>query len=223
MRYVCSKQRRSFVFGFEEDMLYRIPALLAAMTIHEYSHARAAVAMGDPTPRFLGRLTLNPIAHIDPIGLLLLFFAGFGWAKPVPINSRNFREGRKGMFIVSFAGIGANIVLAFFSWFFLLWLGNVHLIGEVWQKTLWQLYRYNLMFAVFNLIPIPPLDGSKILMALLPGRYAYEYQKLEPYGNYILIALVLIPGILTVIITPFYGVIEFVIRRLTGLLLGIIL
>ena len=211
------------MFGFDADMLYRIPALLAAMTIHEYSHARAAVAMGDPTPRFMGRLTLNPIPHIDPIGLLLLFVAGFGWAKPVQINPRNFRDGRKGIFIVSFAGIGANIVLAFLAWFFLLLLGEMNLIGMVWQKTLWQLYRYNLMFAVFNLVPIPPLDGSKILMSLLPGRYAYEYQKIEPYGNYILIALVLIPGLLNIVVMPFYRMIEFVIRGLAGLILGIVL
>src|SRR5665647_826589 len=169
----AAQQRRTFVFGFDIDMVYRIPALIAAMTIHEYSHARAAVAMGDPTPRYLGRLTLNPIPHIDPIGLLLLFVAGFGWAKPVPINPRNFRDGRKGVLIVSLAGAGANIALGFIAFFFLALLANLNLIGEVWQKTLYQLYRYNLMFAVFNLVPIPPLDGSKILMSLLPGRYAY--------------------------------------------------
>ncbi len=211
------------MFGFDSDMLYRIPALLAAMTIHEYSHARAAVAMGDPTPRFLGRVTLNPIPHIDPIGMLLLFIAGFGWAKPVPINPRNFRDGRKGTFIVSLAGAGANIVLGFLAWFFLVLLGDLNLIGVVWQKTLWQLYRYNLMFAVFNLLPIPPLDGSKVLTSVLPGDLAYQYQKLEPYGNYILIALVLIPGLLSLIVTPFFRVIEFIIRGTAGLILGIVL
>ena len=92
----------------------------------------------------------------------------------------------------------------------------------VWQKTLWQLYRYNLMFAVFNLLPIPPLDGSKVLMSLLPGHLAYQYQKLEPYGNYILIALVLIPGLLSAVVTPFYRIIEFVIRGLASLILGIV-
>ena len=211
------------MFGFDSDMVYRIPALIAAMTIHEYSHARAAVAMGDPTPKFLGRLTLNPIPHIDPVGMLLLFIAGFGWAKPVPINPRNFRDGRKGVFIVSLAGAGANIALGFVAYFFLAWLGELNLIGVVWQKTLWQLYRYNLMFAVFNLVPIPPLDGSKVLMSLLPGNLAYQYQKLEPYGNYILIALVLIPGLLSVVVTPFFRVVEFIIRGTAGLILGIVL
>jgi Zn-dependent protease len=210
------------MFGFDSDMLFRIPALLAALTIHEYSHARAAVAMGDPTPRFLGRVTLNPIPHIDPIGMLMLFVAGFGWAKPVTINPRNFRDGRKGTLIVSLAGAGANIALGFIAWFLLMLLGELNLIGMVWQKTLWQLYRYNLMFAVFNLIPVPPLDGSKVLISLLPGHLAYRYQKIEPYGNYILIALVLIPGLLSTIVTPFYRLIEFVIRGLTGLILGIL-
>ena len=211
------------MFGFDIDMVYRIPALIAAMTIHEYSHARAAVAMGDPTPRFMGRLTLNPIPHIDPIGLLLLFVAGFGWAKPVQINPRNFRDGRKGTFIVSLAGAGSNIALGFLAWFFLMLLSQLNLVGEVWQKTLWQLYRYNLMFAVFNLIPIPPLDGSKVLMSLLPGHLAYQYQKIEPYGNYILIALVLIPGLLSVIVTPFFRIVELLIRGTTSLILGIVL
>ena len=210
------------MFGFDSDMLFRIPALIAALTIHEYAHARAAVAMGDPTPRFLGRVTLNPIPHIDPIGLILLFIAGFGWAKPVEVNHRNFRDGRRGMFVVSLAGAGANIALGFVAWFFLFLLGELNLIGMVWQKTLWQLYRYNLMFAVFNLIPIPPLDGSKVLMSLLPGHLAYQYQKLEPYGNYILIALVLIPGLLSAVVTPFYRIIEFVIRGLASLILGIV-
>ena len=210
------------MFGFDSDMLFRIPALIAALTIHEYAHARAAVAMGDPTPKFLGRVTLNPIPHIDPIGLLLLFIAGFGWAKPVEVNHRNFRDGRKGMFVVSLAGAGANIALGFVAWFLLMLLGELNLIGMVWQKTLWQLYRYNLMFAVFNLIPIPPLDGSKVLMSLLPGHLAYQYQKLEPYGHYILIALVLIPGLLSTIVTPFYRIIEFVIRGTASLILGIV-
>ena len=210
------------MFGFDSDMLFRIPALIAALTIHEYAHARAAVAMGDPTPKFLGRVTLNPIPHIDPIGLLLLFIAGFGWAKPVEVNHRNFRDGRKGMFVVSLAGAGANIALGFVAWFLLMLLGELNLIGMVWQKTLWQLYRYNLMFAVFNLLPIPPLDGSKVLMSLLPGHLAYQYQKIEPYGNYILIAMVLIPGLLNTVVTPFYRIIEFVIRGLASLILGIV-
>ena len=185
------------MFGFDSDMLFRIPALIAALTIHEYAHARAAVAMGDPTPKFLGRVTLNPIPHIDPIGLLLLFIAGFGWAKPVEVNHRNFRDGRKGMFVVSLAGAGANIALGFVAWFLLMLLGELNLIGMVWQKTLWQLYRYNLMFAVFNLIPIPPLDGSKVLMMLLPYRQSYWMQQHQQVLSIVLWVLILIGALST--------------------------
>lgn len=211
------------MFDFSVDMLYRIPALLAAMTIHEYAHARVAVAMGDPTPRFLGRLTLNPIPHLDPIGLLLLFFAGFGWAKPVPVNPRNFHDYRKGSLFVSLAGAGANIALATFAWFVLAVLSKLNIGGHVWANVLYQLFSYNLMFAVFNLLPIPPLDGSKVLISILPGRYAYEFSKIEPYGNYILIALVLIPGLLSFIVSPIIRVVGLVIRTVVGTIVGIVL
>jgi Zn-dependent protease len=204
-------------------MLYRIPALLAAMTIHEYAHARVAVAMGDPTPRFLGRLTLNPIPHLDPIGLLLLFFAGFGWAKPVPVNPRNFHDYRKGSLYVSLAGAGANIALATFAWFVLAVISKLNIGGLVWANVLYQLFSYNLMFAVFNLLPIPPLDGSKVLISILPGRYAYEFSKIEPYGNYILIALVLIPGLLNFIVSPIIRMVGLVIRTVVGTIVGIVL
>ena len=112
--------------------------------------------------------------------------------------------------------------MRFVACFLLLLLGELNLIGMEWKNTLLQLYRYNLFFAVFNLIPIPPLDGSKVLMSLLPGHLAYQYQKIEPYGNYILIALVLIPGLLSMVVTPFYRIIEFVIRGLASLILGIV-
>ena len=215
-------------FNLGVFLLAVLPVLLA-ITVHEAAHGYAARHYGDHTAEQLGRLTLNPLAHIDPIGTIVvpavMFFTTgfmFGWAKPVEVNHRNFRDGRKGMFVVSLAGAGANIALGFIAWFFLMLLGELNLIGMVWQKTLWQLYRYNLMFAVFNLLPVPPLDGSKVLMGLLPGHLAYQYQKLEPYGNYILIALVLIPGLLGTLVTPFYRIIEFFIRGAASLILGIV-
>ena len=153
------------------SMLYRIPALLIAITIHEYAHAQTAEAMGDPTPRFMGRLTFNPLAHLDPIGALMLIVAGFGWAKPVGINPNNFRNRREGI------------------------------LKGVYSFLLWT-QLYNVWFAFFNLIPIPPLDGSKILGELLPPRTAYQYENMVgQYGFYILLALVF-TGIVGMIIRP---------------------
>jgi len=175
---------------FGPDMIFGIPGLLTAMTIHEYAHARVAVAMGDFTPRLAGRLTLNPVAHIDPIGLLMLFFAQFGWAKPVMINPRNFKEWRKGELLVSLAGPAANLLMA---------LTGTLLLGACWKmgiaeqwiyKVLQLVIIYNINFAVFNMIPLPPLDGSKVLMSFLPGEWAYKLAGLERYSFLILIILV---------------------------------
>lgn len=172
-------------------MIYRIPALLFAITVHEYAHAIAADEEGDHTPRMMGRLTLNPLAHLDPMGALLLVICGFGWAKPVSINPRNFRDRKYGTMKVSFAGPAANLFLTFaaaFMWTLLARLG-IHEQG-VYNFLLWM-QLYNVWFAFFNLIPIPPLDGSKILSELLPYEMAWKYENIVgQYGFYILIALV---------------------------------
>jgi Zn-dependent protease len=178
------------VFGFDADMVFRIPALLIALTIHEYAHARVAVALGDPTPRFMGRLTLNPIAHLDPIGLIMLWLFRFGWAKPVPVNPSYFKDSRRGMIYVSLAGPGSNLVIAFLAALFFAVLGKFNLLSSPISQILALTYSYNVFFAIFNLVPIPPLDGSKILISLLPGRQAYALQNLEQYGTFILMGLV---------------------------------
>ena len=186
---------------FGPDMIFGIPGLLTAMTIHEYAHARVAVAMGDFTPRLAGRLTLNPVAHIDPIGLLMLFFAQFGWAKPVMINPRNFKEWRKGELLVSLAGPAANLLMALMG---TLLLGACWKMGiaEQWiYKVLQLVIIYNINFAVFNMIPLPPLDGSKVLMSFLPGEWAYKLAGLERYSFLILIILVF-SNVLGTIIYP---------------------
>lgn len=174
---------------FGPDMIFGIPGLLIAMTIHEYAHARVAVAMGDFTPRLAGRLTLNPVAHIDPIGLLMLFVAQFGWAKPVMINPRNFNDWRKGELYVSLAGPAANLLVAISAEFLYGVLWGFHL-GQPWLYAVLRLISvYNINFAVFNMIPLPPLDGSKVLMFFLPGEWAYKLAGLERYSFLILIAL----------------------------------
>lgn len=183
---------------FSGDLLYRIPALLVAITFHEYAHARMAYAWGDPTAKHAGRLTLNPIAHLDPLGLLMLWLVRFGWAKPVPVNPNNFRDRRKGLFWVSLAGPGMNLLLGLAATFFLYYFWD---FGSVYINIMRNLMIYNVFLAVFNIVPLPPLDGSKILSSLLPYKYLRYYYNLEPYGPFVLI-LLLVVGFLPAILIP---------------------
>lgn len=183
------------------DLLGRIPALLIAITFHEYAHARMAYAWGDPTAKLQGRLSLNPIAHLDPIGLLMLIIVRFGWARPVPINPFNFRDRRKGLFWVSFAGPGMNLILGFLATFFYVIfritaykIYGSSLYGIV-DSILYNLVIYNVFLAIFNMIPLPPLDGSKILSTMLGGRNLQIYQQIEPYGPFLLILLLVFGGL----------------------------
>lgn len=168
------------------DYIYRIPALLIAITFHEYFHALVAYKMGDPTPKKYNRLTLNPLSHIDPIGLLMLWLIKFGWAKPVPINPNNFKSVKIGTILVAFAGPFINLILAFLSMTFIK-IGFSNLEGI--NPFLQYLYWYNLILAVFNIIPIPPLDGSKIVGMLLPGSYYYVFEY-SNIGQAILLVLI---------------------------------
>lgn len=167
-------------------MLLRIPALLIAITFHEYAHARSSYMLGDPTPKWTGRLSLNPLAHLDPIGLLMLWIFRFGWAKPVQVNPNYYKDPEKGIVLVSMVGPLANIALAFIA--MLLLKINIFNIG-VLQNFLYVLFIYNIGLAVFNLIPIPPLDGSKILYHLLPSSVTYQFSQISAYGPIILVFL----------------------------------
>ena len=161
--------------------------LLYSVVIHEVAHGWVANRMGDPTAKLLGRLSLNPLKHLDPIGTLMLFLVGFGWAKPVPINMNNIADRRKGLIFVSSAGILANILLAFGS------LLLYRLLGQSSTGTVALIANYtayiNITLAALNLIPIPPLDGSKILMGFASRNTQYFLARIEPYGFFILIAL----------------------------------
>ena len=160
---------------------------LYSVVIHEVAHGWVANRMGDPTAKLLGRLSLNPLKHLDPIGTLMLFLVGFGWAKPVPINMNNIADRRKGLIFVSSAGILANIFLAFGS------LLVYRLWGQSLTGTVALIANYtayiNVTLAALNLIPIPPLDGSKILMGFASRNTQYFLARIEPYGFFILIAL----------------------------------
>lgn len=184
------------------SMIYRIPALLFAISIHEYAHAQCADSMGDPTARYMGRLTFNPMAHLDPIGAILLVVAGFGWAKGVPINVNNFRNRREGILKVSFAGPAANLFLCFLAALMMALLGRMGMLSDGLYKFLFWMQLYNVWFAFFNLIPVPPLDGSRILRELLPAKQSWQFNEIvDRYGFYILIALVF-TGITSMIINP---------------------
>jgi len=165
-------------------VLITIP-LLFSVIIHEVAHGWVAYRMGDPTAKWSGRLTLNPLKHLDPIGTLMLFIAGFGWAKPVPVNFNNLSDKRKGLIFVSSAGIVANILFAFVSLLFFR-LFSTSSLG-IAAIPIYYVIEINLTLAALNLIPIPPLDGSKILMGIVWERTPYFLTRLEPYGFFIII------------------------------------
>ncbi len=197
-------------------ILYMTPAVLIGLTFHEYAHAAAAYRLGDRTAYHEGRLTLNPAAHIDVLGLIMLYFAGFGWARPVPVNPYNLRGNRgRGMLLVSLAGPLSNLVLA---------VAAAALLGAfLWNvpyadRIATEIIRINVILAVFNLLPIPPLDGSKILAGILPGSQEWLY-KLEQYGTIILILLLftgIIGRILNVLIVPIFDFLTWVARTMNA-------
>ncbi len=169
------------------DFLWMIPGLLTAITFHEYAHGWMADQLGDPTPRYTGRLTLNPLAHIDPVGMLMLLIFHFGWAKPVQVNPRNFRDPKRGMLYVGLAGPTANLILAYSA--MVITGAAVPLQSGVVGTMFRWVIRLNVFLAAFNVLPVPPLDGSKILAGLLPDRYAYVFNQMQQYGWVILIVL----------------------------------
>jgi Zn-dependent protease len=179
-------------------LLLLVPPLLFALTVHEYSHALVASRLGDPTARLLGRLTLNPIAHLDPIGsILLLLPPHFGWAKPVPVDTRHLSHPRRDMMWIALAGPVSNVILAaIFGTLLRLLVGNAYLSGSTAGLALLRMIDasvyLNLTLAVFNMIPIFPLDGSRILTGILPERAAERYRALEPIGPMLLLGIILI-------------------------------
>ncbi len=200
--------------------------LIFAITVHEVAHGWVAKQFGDPTAQRLGRLTLNPIKHIDPIGtvavpVLLLILGGFifGWAKPVPVTWENLRHPKRDMAIVAAAGPAANLLMALI-WAVILRIG-VTLGPDSWAGIPMQYMgefgiQINVVLMVLNLIPIPPLDGGRVAVGLLPGPWAWQLARLEPFGFFILLAL-LATGVLSAIISPPINMVMHLVSLVVGL------
>ena len=186
--------------------------ILFAITVHEVAHGYVAKRFGDRTAQMLGRLTLNPIKHVDLVGTILvpavLMFAGgflFGWAKPVPVDPRNFKNPKRDMIWVALAGPLSNLLMAFL-WAAILKLSIVFSVYDHWltdpMRFMAQIgIQINIILFTLNLVPIPPLDGSKVLMGLLPGPAAYKLSRIEPYGFFIILALIFL-GVISAIVMP---------------------
>lgn len=205
--------------------LVRAMVLLTAIPIHECAHAWASNKLGDPTAKNLGRLTLNPLPHLDLIGSVLMLFTGFGWAKPVPVTTRNFKNVKKGMILTALAGPAANILLALLSlilyklWCYFLYpfLAINFTTASAIAQIFYIMCLLNINLVVFNLIPIPPLDGSRVLTAVLPARLYYkvmQYEQYIIYGVFIILMLGWLDGPLSFL----RGVVYNFLNLITGFL-----
>lgn len=201
---------------FIQQLVILAPPFLFALTFHELAHGYVAWNLGDPTAKNAGRLSMNPLKHLDPLGVIAFIIMKIGWAKPVPVDPRYFKDPQKGMLLVALAGPAANVVMAIVSAIlakllitmpfipiFILKPMVGMLVASVW---------INIMLAVFNCLPIPPLDGSKVLMGILPPETARSYAKLEPFG-FILLLVLFYAGLIGKVIMP-------VISYANNLLLG---
>ena len=180
-----------------QTLLLIAPPILLALTFHEYAHAYVANRFGDDTAKQSGRLTMNPLSHLDPLGTIMIFIMHFGWAKPVPVNPYRLKNPKKDMLWISAAGPLANMLLALLSGMalrFIFTFAQVpdrHSITGLFTFMVIMSLQINLALAIFNVLPIAPLDGSKILFGILPSRYAKQIYLLERYGPFILIGLII--------------------------------
>lgn len=184
------------------SLAYRIPALLVALSFHEFGHAAVSDALGDPTPRMQGRLTINPLAHLSKIGTFMLLIFGFGWANPVPVNPSYYKKPRWGMLLVGVSGVFMNLFIAFLS----------ILIGSIMEKTgflqeggymlLYWIMTYNTWLAFFNILPIWPLDGFRVVSTLLPYKMAVTFEQFLIRYGFIILMFLVFTDIVSKIVSP---------------------
>jgi len=177
-----------------DKLIYWVPAILIALSLHEFAHGWASYMLGDPTPKSQGRLSINPLQHLDLTGTLLLLFAGFGWAKPVQVDSRYYENPKSDMVKVALAGPIMNFVVAFFSFLIIGFLEKTNVplnaISNYVANLLYYIALINIGLGLFNLIPVPPLDGSKVLFAILPAKSYFAYMRYEQFGMIVLLMFI---------------------------------
>jgi len=179
-----------------QRILYSVPALLIAISMHEYAHAYVSYKLGDDTAKNMGRLSINPFVHLDLFGTICLVLLGFGWAKPVGINPDKFKNRKKGMLLSAAAGPVMNLLIAVIAVFIYLLLikifySSVSETFNIFLNIIYYIFIYNIFLCVFNLLPLPPLDGSKVLAAFLPEKLEYKFYQYERQMYFILLILII--------------------------------
>nr|WP_041053422.1 site-2 protease family protein [Jeotgalibacillus campisalis] len=210
------------LFNHPEQIIYISITLLAAFTLHEFAHAYVAYKFGDPTAKNQGRLTFNPLKHLDPIGTILIFIIGFGWAKPVPVNRFYFKQPRLAGVLVSIAGPLTNLLLAFIAQgIYIAWAISAAQVPVFASGLLMTMVGLNIVLFVFNLIPLPPLDGYRIIADLVPNRIRPKLTQYEQYGG-ILFLIIAITPLSNYTITPLFNTVVPAIRDALTFIIAIL-